>query len=1183
MSESPAFPPGKVLAQRYQVRRELGRGGMGVVLLCRDLVSDERVALKLLSHTGRVKPEDAWWFHEEARALASLSHAAIVRARDFGSLDDGTPFLVMDSASGRSLHEWIYLAQTDGLLPWPIVWTTVDQVLAALAHAHARGVIHGDLKPSNVLVDIPADGGQATVSVLDLGLAWLMQDRVDHRLDGTIAAEPTVRWGAGTPGWMAPEQIRFATPHIGPGTDLYALGCILFALLSNREPYDGTNEELLEKHRSAPVPDCDIPPGVPREVRAFVTRLMAKRPWHRYDFAGDARRIWRAFEPKTDPMATPIPRGALSVDIRKPTREDITLRDIIDAEVGEPRTVATGLLSLRPSPLVARQAERARLLEIVADVVDRTTGTGDAAYETTQLLAPHAFVLLEGDAGVGKSRLAEWLCEEVHEKALMVPLRARYRRIPAPLDGVLGAVTQHYRLEKADRNVVEKVLTNLWGVSADDDTGLSWVAATAEWLRPLPHGSTQVGPTGKRFTLDRPELRWLVIRRTLERLGRDRPILLWVDDIHEASAATLEGFVRLHRDASTLGIMIVATVRSEAVDADPATAARIDQLLRDVEGDRIRIEPLDAQQTHALLRETLPLDDRAVEEATLRSKGNPLFALQLVHAWAMGGHLELRDGNYSVPESALAARASTTDDLWEERLQGIAEDLRPAAIAAAALGTDVRADVLRTHLKSLGFDEGRAIASMQRAVLLTSSGAERLRWPHGLLQEHLLARLTAQPDAARIFRAAADALATHPAASSRRVLRHRALCLVRAGDYEPAATLIHGYIASMWSGARDVTATLRFLAMVEGKLVGRSAAVQHRWRGEALRHAGQLEAARHEAEEARRQFQALEDREGEAQCLRLAGHIASDLAAPAQGRRLVARALTIFAELGLDQGAAECEVTLGEIDYLLGDHGRARMVLTSASSRFAKLGDRLGRGQCLILLAFIAQAGGSPSASRELLRAARTDLEEKGYRLGLAQCDVALGHAFHREGKITEAGAMALRARQAFRDLANPRGEAASERLLSMTALDLGDDTAAEDHARAAGAIFEQLADPWGLVETRLLMAQTALSRRDPEAAREELIACEAVALVESEPMQHRHLTLAWLAHLEGRGADAARELDAARSAFKDGARTGDHTPALLERFAAMHWPKPSGPRIAAWRKAIAASATATRSEPETI
>ena len=86
MSEEPAvIPTGTILAARYQVRRELGRGGMGVVYLCRDLVVDERVALKLLSRPGsQVRPEDAWWFHEEARALAGLSHPAIVRARDAG-------------------------------------------------------------------------------------------------------------------------------------------------------------------------------------------------------------------------------------------------------------------------------------------------------------------------------------------------------------------------------------------------------------------------------------------------------------------------------------------------------------------------------------------------------------------------------------------------------------------------------------------------------------------------------------------------------------------------------------------------------------------------------------------------------------------------------------------------------------------------------------------------------------------------------------------------------------------------------------------------------------------------------------------------------------------------------------------------------------------------------------------
>ncbi len=142
---SSPYKPRMILAGRYQVRREIGRGGMGIVLLCRDLIVDERVALKLLIRPGvKMRPEDTWWFQEEARALAGLSHPAIVRARDFGSLEDGTPYLAMDAVPGRSLHEWIYLAHTDGLLPWPIVWSCVDSVLGrararALARRHPRG------------------------------------------------------------------------------------------------------------------------------------------------------------------------------------------------------------------------------------------------------------------------------------------------------------------------------------------------------------------------------------------------------------------------------------------------------------------------------------------------------------------------------------------------------------------------------------------------------------------------------------------------------------------------------------------------------------------------------------------------------------------------------------------------------------------------------------------------------------------------------------------------------------------------------------------------------------------------------------------------------------------------------------------------------------------------------------
>lgn len=1166
---SQTIPAGTILADRYQVRRELGRGGMGTVYLCRDLVTDDRVAVKLLCHPGSsVRPEESWWFHEEARALAGLAHPVIVRARDFGTTADGVPYLAMDAVPGRSLHEWIYLSQFDGLLPWPIIWFTVDAVLSSLAHAHARGVIHGDLKPSNVLLDIPSDGSDPGVHVLDLGLAWLMKDRVDHRLDGSVEAAPTVRWGAGTPGWMAPEQIRFATPHIGPATDLYALGCILFALLTGKEPYAGSNEELLEAHRNAPIPEPSLPPGAPDEAAAFVKRLIAKRPWQRYDFAGDARRVWRKWKPDSS-VTTPIPRSAGTVLSIRPTRDEITLPDRFDGSAPTAPTIATGLLGLRPSPFVARADERRRLLQMVADVIDACDPS--RARRASGATAPgsrHRLVVLSGDAGVGKSRLAEWLCEETHERALMLPLRARYRKIAAPLDGMIGAVMQHYRLERETREVIERVLINHWNVNPGDHEALTWVAATAEWLRPTQPGE-KVGPSGKRFALDRAELRWLVIRRTLTHMGRDRPLLLWMDDLHYASQSTFEGITRLHRDAKDLGLLVVVTARSEAVESDPVAAARLDKLISDWGGERVTVAPLAAEESHSLLRETLPLDDEAVAEAAARSKGNPLFALQIVHSWALGGQLEMRGGRYVVPAEHLAARPKTTAELWEERLGAMPPELRITAQAAAALGGDIRRDVLRLQLLTLGHDADRAMGALRRAQILLASGADRLRWPHALLQEYLLTQLLAEESAPAIFRAAAEALAHHPLHDSRRIVRHRVTCLVRAGDVLDAATLLHGSIAAHWKGTRDPSATLRDLALLDGKLDGWPAALHLRWRGEALRHAGRFEDARRDAEEARRIFNAAGDLENEAACLRLLGHIASELAAPAHGRRLVARALAIFEELGVDLGRAECELTLGEIDYLLGDHGRARSELASASARFASLGERLGRAQCLILQSFVEQAGGSALHARQLLGTARNEFEAIGYRLGMAQTDVALGHVEHREGRFDLATAVALGARQAFRDLAVPRGEAAAERLLAMSALDSGEADAAEEHARGALELFDRLADPWGQVEARLLLAQVALDRGDGDGARDELISCEAVALAEAEPKQHRHLTLAWLAYHDGRFVDASRELDLARAAFKDAGRTGDHTRTLLERFERMVWPKPAGNKVSTWLKAI--------------
>src|SRR5579883_3113238 len=1018
---------GTVLAQRYEVVRELGRGGMGVVYLCRDVVAGDRVALKRLRspEKGETRPEESWWFHQEARAVSLLAHPAIVRARDFGQLADGSPFFVMDVLPGRSVHEWMHTTR----LPWTVVWSMVDQVLAALGHAHARGVIHGDLKPSNVMLDLASNGRGPRAYVLDLGLAWLRQYRHDSRLDGARAPEVAVHSGAGTVGWVAPEQIRRQAALVGPATDLYALGCVMYRVLSGHEVFEGNAQDVLRAHKRTPVPPPRLPDDAPPEAGQFILRLLEKKPWHRYEFAADARRAWGRIKPP----------------------EASTLEDIVQsapssraAPAAHARSLAPGILSLRAPMLVARHEERRDLWEAVEQVA--------AGRPRQELIA------LIGAAGVGKSRLAEWLCAEAHEHGVMLPLRARYGRIPTPLDGITGAINAHLGLEGADRAAVEEALITRWEVDKADDDALAWVAATAEWLRPTPPGAAApVGPSGKRFVLDRPELRFVVIKKVLERLSHDRPVLMWLDDLHYASPNTFEVLARLRRDAPELPLLVVATARSETLATDLDAALRMEAMRATWGGQVIELKPLATDDTEALLRSALPLNDAAVKRAVEQSRGNPLFALQLLYAWAGGGYLTLDGGRYGVPERALHGRAITTAELWDERVRAIPTELRLSAYAAAALGDDVRGEILRTLCVSLGMDARDALVALTRAQILLAVGNDQFRWPHALLQEHLIERLNERNDAPAIYRLAAHALARHPAVGSRRTMKHRVSNLLKAGDDDMAAKLMFDFIRGSWRRGRDTAATLRDLDLLKGRVTGLNAARWSAWRAEALRHIGRLDEARDQAELARKAFEAAGDVQREAQALRLLGHIASDLGAPAQARMQIALALSRFASLEDEQGRAQAQVVLGEIDYLLGDHAQARETLKDALVRCGNVGDALGHAQCLILLALIDTALGAFQRAKELLMQARAEFDGIGYRLGIAQCDVALGHADHRALDFGRARARALAARAAFRELSNPRGEGTCERLLAMIALDTDDYAAAAAHANVAQKLYDRL------------------------------------------------------------------------------------------------------------------------------
>ena len=1142
-----AVLPGHILAYRYEVLGRLGEGGMGVVYHCRDQATDDLVALKrMVAPDEGVAADYQGWFAKEARALASLDHPSIVRARDYGRLVDRSPYLVMDVASGPSLHEL-----GTHRLSFELIWTIVDQILGALAHAHARGITHGDLKPSNVLVADRAPDAPH-VDILDFGLAWLKRDPHDERLDGLSSPGFALHAGAGTPGYMAPEQIQHETHHVCGATDLYSVGCILYRLLSGAPPFEGKAKDVLRQHAFDEVPKLELDIDAPQGVDDFVMRLLRKRPWDRFDFARDAQRAWETFRPDLAKADFTLPVAELDSDCVLPSEDTRPVRGKKSTRrLDEAREHAPGLLSIRPSPLVGRDDLRRRLLEICGEV---SRGEG----------RPHRLVLLSGPAGVGKSRIAQWLCEQMHEAGEMVDLRARYRQMRGSSDGMLGAVMHHFNFAGCDRFAIERSLIARWE-AAEDENALTLVAGAAEWLHPTPPGQLPpLGPSGKRFTLDTLEMRRRVVSRTLRRAAREKPLLFWLDDLQHAAQITLDGLHDIYTNDLDQRILMVGTVRTEG-----ELPRGLRHLVDSVGGEVIEVSRLDDETTRTLLREALPLDPEALEEAARRAHGNPLFALQQLYAWALAGEMRFSNGCYQVAPSVLALRPHTTADFWNRRLDGLAEKYHTAAFAAASLGGEVHRDVLRALFEGLKIPFARVLRKLQDAQVLLPRDDQTLVWPHGLLQEHLLERLTALPIAERVFAKAANALEKHPNASSRRIVRQRVDNLQRAGKADAGAELLFEFIATSWQGAREPKATLRDLDELQPTLSVRNEAMRSLWRAEVLRLLGRLEEAARAVAHARSRFESVADERYLARCLRVEGHIRSDQGHPVEGLKRARKAHALSKKLGDRLGEAQCAAVIGELEYLLGHYDKVTGIVQEGEQIFAELGLHVGRGLCIMLLSWVAHSEGDIERSRELILASRREFDEVGYRLGLAQADVMLAHLEYRLMNYGNAQREGEHACTSLAELGSPRGLAACHRLLALVGIDTDEPYEASVWQQEALRSYDELGDPWGRIEARLLGAQVALSRGDLDGAKEILETARAIEVEEAEPRQHFFLTEAWLQAAAGNGDDAHEALERAASVYEHYWQGGDHVTHLLARLSRMTWSDAARHTINHWRGAL--------------
>ncbi|WP_437906563.1 protein kinase [Sorangium sp. So ce327] len=868
------------LVRGYVPGELLGEGGFALVW---SAVRERDGAALALKVARAASSRTAERFRREAEAMAAIGPPHTPALHDRGALPDGRPYLAMERLHGQTLAARIARA------PAPLSPSEIARVgaaaLASLAAAHARGVVHRDLKPDNLFL---ADGA-ARVALLDFGLTRRVGQEPGDDLTRTGLA-------AGTPAYMAPEQLR-AERQLDARADVYAFGVILYQLLTARLPFEGEDAAVAHGHLALRPPRPSHVAPVPAALEALVLACLAKQPGQRPADAGVLQRELAAAcaaALSVPAPAAPAPRPAILADGPQPAvilllehdGEAAAILDAIAARGGFPArqrgarhiAVFSGL-DVEDPARAALSAARAVLgsrggraaLHLAGVTIRRRPGEPPAAYGAA-LDRPESWLPKGAWSGVVVTpALSETLPETDHAAArppkdpAAEPLTDPAAEPPAEIP-FLGRAPLVEAIAASLSGALDGGSPTLVTALGGHGLGKSRLAAEVAALVCRAHPGAEVvllqGQGAAAATA--PEL---------ARRGAERGVAVILDDAHWADRALLDGLEAATLDGSGCRLWVLVTAHPRLLSARPAWGARTRHHLR------LSLDPLDdgpALELAAALLRPAEYPPAAVLERLVRWSGGSPFALtEIARALRRAGVIRRRPGARSFYVSTADVDALPASPVFQwlaaRRLAALPPGLSACARLCAALGTSFHreevawvADALeRAGGAGTPVDAGFGLTALVDEGLLTETDGGRFSFRDAPLQdaiEDLVApaqRAAIHEHALAYWRTregrdagALEPIARHAAACGRR--DEAASALLRLGD---AALAAHAH----------AEADLRYtaaLAMFEG---GEGAAPRRRaealaGRGRCRYRIGRAREAWDDLREARALAEALGDR-----------------------------------------------------------------------------------------------------------------------------------------------------------------------------------------------------------------------------------------------------------------------------------------------------------------------------------